>query len=56
MNLKLKSLFADDVSFILDGSIESFETLIDILDNFSYFSALKTKEKPSFANRQHDSK
>ena len=29
-----KSLFADDASFILDGSFKSFQTLIDILDNF----------------------
>ena len=32
-NLK-KSLFADDASFILGGSFKSFQTLIDILDNF----------------------
>ena len=30
-----KSLFADDASFILDGSFKSFQTLIEILDNFS---------------------
>ena len=36
-----KSLFADDASFILDGSFKSFQTLIDILDNFSYISGLK---------------
>ena len=30
-----KSLFADDASFILDGSLRSFETLINILDNFA---------------------
>ena len=36
-----KSLFADDASFILDGSLKSFETLVDILDNFSYISGLK---------------
>ena len=29
-----KSLFADDASFILGGSFKSFQTLIDILDNF----------------------
>ena len=33
-----KSLFADDASFILDGLLKSFETLVDILDNFSYIS------------------
>ena len=36
-----KSLFADDASFILDGSLKSFETLVDILNNFSYISGLK---------------
>ncbi|MCG7875526.1 MAG: reverse transcriptase domain-containing protein [Candidatus Thiodiazotropha endolucinida] len=40
-----KSLFADDASFILDGSIKSFETLINILDNFSYISGLKLNSK-----------
>ena len=30
-----KSLFADDASFILDGSIKSFEALVDVLDNYS---------------------
>ena len=40
-----KSLFADDASFILDGSFKSFQTLIDILDNFSYISALKINAK-----------
>ena len=43
-NLK-KSLFADDASFILDGSFKSFQTLIDILDNFSYISGLKIDAK-----------
>ena len=36
-----KFLFVDDASFILDGSLKSFETLVDILDNFSYISGLK---------------
>ena len=36
-----KSLFADDASFILDGSLRSFETLINILDNFAKISGLK---------------
>ena len=36
-----KSLFADDASFILDGSLKSSETLVDILDNLSYISGLK---------------
>ena len=40
-----KSLFADDASFILDGSFKSFQTLIDILDNFSYISGLKLNAK-----------
>ena len=43
-NLK-KSLFADDASLILDGSFKSFQTLINILDNFSYISGLKVHAK-----------
>ena len=42
---KKKSLFADDASFILDGSVKSFETLISDLDNFSYISELKLNAK-----------
>ena len=46
------SLFADDASFLLDGSLISFETLIMILDNFNYISGLKlnSKKMSSFAN------
>lgn len=40
-----KSLFADDASFILDGSFRSFQTLIGILDNFSYISGLTLNAK-----------
>ena len=40
-----KSLFADDASFILDGSIKSFEALVDVLDNYSYISGLKLNSK-----------
>ena len=40
-----KSLFADDASFVLDGSQKSFETLVDILDNFSNISRLKLNSK-----------
>ena len=40
-----KSLFADDVSFILDGSKKSFEALVDILDNYSCISGLKLNLK-----------
>lgn len=40
-----KSLFADDASFILDGSAKLFETLISILDNFAYISDLKLNVK-----------
>ena len=40
-----KSLFADDASFILDGSIKSFEALVDVLDNCSYISGLKLNSK-----------
>ena len=40
-----KSLFADDASFILDGSLKSLENLIDVMDNFSYLSGLKLNTK-----------
>ena len=30
------TLFADDATFITDGSKQSFTTLIDVLDNFSF--------------------
>ena len=39
------SLFADDASFLLDGSLKSFETLIMILDNFYCASGLKLNAK-----------
>ena len=35
------SLFADDAAFIMDGTRKSFETLINIMDNFSYISGLR---------------
>ena len=35
------TLFADNATFLTDGSRHSFETLIDVLDNFSYVSGLK---------------
>ena len=35
------TLFADDATFITDGSKKSFLTLISVLDNFSYISGLK---------------
>ena len=35
------SLFADDATFITDGTEQSFTTLIDVLDNFSFISGLK---------------
>ena len=38
-------LFADDESFILDGSKKPFETLLDIMDNFSSISGLKFNTK-----------
>ena len=37
--------YADDASFILDGPKRSFETLIDILENFSCISGLKLNPK-----------
>ena len=51
---KLKNTcYADDASFILDGSKRSFETLIDILENLSFISGLKLNKKKmsSFMNR-----
>ena len=46
MNKEFKSsLFADDASFLLDGSLKSFETLIMILDNFYCVSGLKLNAK-----------
>ena len=38
-------LFADDASYILDGSFKSFQTLIYILDTFSYISELELNAK-----------
>ena len=35
------TLFADDATFITDGSEKSFKTLISVLENFSYISGLK---------------
>ena len=45
--------YADDASFILDGSKKPFETLLTILENFSYIiSGLKLNTKKSgFDNR-----
>ena len=37
--------YADDASFILDGSQKSFETLIDVLENFNFISGLKLNSK-----------
>ena len=37
--------FADDASFILDGSTKSFENLIRILDKFTNISGLKLNAK-----------
>ena len=39
------SFFADDASFLLDGSLKSFETLIMTLDNFNCISGLKLSAK-----------
>ena len=35
------SLFADDATFVTDGSEHSFKTLISVVDNFSFISGLK---------------
>ena len=37
--------YADDATFILDGTQKSFETLIDVLENFSNISGLKLNPK-----------
>ena len=37
--------YADDASFILDGSKKSFESLVTILENFSNISGLKLNTK-----------
>ena len=34
-------MFADDATFATDGSVKSFENLINVLDNFSLASGLK---------------
>ena len=39
------TLFADDATFITDGSKKSFEILISILDNFEKISGLKLNNK-----------
>ena len=38
-------MFADDASFIMDGSRKSFDTLIYIMDNFTNISGLKLNAK-----------
>ena len=44
--LELKnSCYADDAPFILDGTQKSFETLIDVLENFSFISGLNLNPK-----------
>ena len=46
------SLFADDATFIMDGTRRSLETLINILDNLSYISRLRLyKQMPCSKNR-----
>ena len=39
------TLFADDATFLTDGSDKSFKTLVNVLDNFSYCSGLKLNTK-----------
>ena len=45
LELKKNSCYADDASFILDGIKKSFETLIDVLEKFSFISGLKLNPK-----------
>ena len=40
-----KSHIADDASFILDGSIKSFEALVEVLYKYGYISGLKLNLK-----------
>ena len=41
-NIEIKNtLFADDATFLTDGSRHSFETLVSVLDKFSNISGLK---------------
>ena len=44
-----RTLFADDATFILDGSKRSFENLIHTLDNYSLISGLKLNESKCYA-------
>ena len=45
------TLFADDATFLTDGSKKSFETLISVLDNYSYISGLTLNIKKCNALR-----
>ena len=46
------SIFADDASFILNGSKKSFENLIGVVDKFTKISGLKLNSKmPSSTHR-----
>ena len=38
---KKNVFFADDATFMTDGTETSFTTLVDVLDNFSHISGLK---------------
>ena len=39
------TLFADDATFLTNGTQKSFETLVDILENYSLNSGLKLNMK-----------
>ena len=43
-NLK-RTMFADNATFVTDGSQKSFQTLVHILNNFSYISGLNLNIK-----------
>ena len=47
------TMFADDATFAMDGSLKSFKTLISILDDFRLILGFKTKWKLNhyFKNR-----
>ena len=38
-------MFADDATFVLDGTLKSFNELIDVLEAFKYVSELKLSIK-----------
>ena len=53
INKNIKGIIkANDASFIPDGSKRSFETIIDILENFSFISGLKLMQKKTTTKKK----